>query len=126
MLQELPKVGDTVRYVVDQYEFMTEGKLYEVLAVDPKANGFNVIDDDGDSSWWWIPRESRQFELVSQVPPKPVAPSTAVDKLLAEAATAEYLRVDARNREDSFDVAYYHGRVEALNWAIEVLTKGGA
>lgn len=64
------KVGDKVRCVVDDSHFLTEGKIYEVLAVDSarfsEHKTLNVVDDTGDQHARFY---SYKFELVQDSAP---------------------------------------------------------
>lgn len=85
-LKEMPKVGDKVRYkIADGYDFMTEGKEYEVTEVH--KDRFVISDDDSDKMSWNT-FEFDSFELVCE--PTPVEASPTVIELLANLSRRLY------------------------------------
>lgn len=63
MLTEMPKVGDELRYVGENYSFMTVGKAYKVTRVTEDAFFYvDDLDDELEDS----PCEFSAWEVVSK------------------------------------------------------------
>lgn len=50
VLTEMPKVGEKVRYLKDEWSFMTQGAIYTVRGI--AGNEFITNDDDGNDTEW--------------------------------------------------------------------------
>lgn len=61
------KVGDKVRYIGDDYSFITSGKEYPVTGVDGEGDPY-VFDNEGDE-YVIYGHHTKDFELVESKPP---------------------------------------------------------
>lgn len=65
MLKVMPKVGDKVRYIGEEYDWLTVGGVYVVT--DVSTDGFYYADDDGAGSYDNL-EEFDDWELATEEP----------------------------------------------------------
>lgn len=87
-LTEMPKVGEKVRYIGEDFSFMTIGKEYEVIGVT--SNGFQYLDDDGSDSFDLI-AEFDEWEAVIEAAKQPDAVNSPTHYTQGDIEVIDYI-----------------------------------